>query len=63
MRGAWAAFAKDPVYGLHSYDGWPNYKPKGSTLILLASGNNTKTNSTKIGGFNLGKSQAYDQNC
>lgn len=45
MRGAWAAFAKDPVNGLNSYQGgWPKYSPSGNTLIRLAYNNVTGTN-------------------
>lgn len=45
MRGAWAAFAKDPVNGLTSYQGgWPMYNPAGNTLIRLAYNNVTGTN-------------------
>ena len=45
MRGAWAAFAKDPVNGLNSYQGgWPQYNPTGNTLIRLAYNNQTGTN-------------------
>jgi cholinesterase len=45
MRGAWAAFAKDPVNGLNSYQGgWPMYNPLGNTLIRLAYNNVTGTN-------------------
>jgi cholinesterase len=37
MRGAWAAFAKDPENGLHCYGGgWPQYNTQGKTLIRLA---------------------------
>lgn len=45
IRGAWAAFAKDPVSGLKTYqDGWPEYDPTGDTLIRLAFNNMTGTN-------------------
>jgi cholinesterase len=45
IRGAWAAFAKDPVKGLNSYQGgWPEYSPSGNTLIRLAYNNLTGTN-------------------
>ncbi|KIM99541.1 hypothetical protein OIDMADRAFT_91883, partial [Oidiodendron maius Zn] len=45
IRGAWAAFAKDPVNGLTSYqDGWPMYDPSGETLIRLGFNNQTGTN-------------------
>jgi cholinesterase len=45
IRGAWAAFAKDPVNGLNSYQGgWPKYNPTGNTLIRLAYNNVTGTN-------------------
>lgn len=45
MRGAWAAFAKDPVNGLNTYEGgWPQYDVSGETLIRLAFNNLTGTN-------------------
>lgn len=45
IRGAWAAFAKDPVAGLKSYGGgWPEYDPSGQTLVRLAFNNMTGTN-------------------
>jgi len=45
MRGAWAAFAKDPAKGLSTYgDGWPVYDPSKDTLIRLAYNNVTGTN-------------------
>jgi hypothetical protein len=62
MRGAWAAFAKDPIHGLHSYDGWLSYRPNGTTLIRLAYGNERRNNNTRVG-FILGPSLAYDANC
>jgi cholinesterase len=43
MRGAWAAFAKDPQKGLTNY-GWPSYNPSQDTLIRLAYDNITGTN-------------------
>jgi cholinesterase len=43
MRGAWVAFAKDPVNGLTTY-GWPVYDISGDTLIRLAYNNVTGTN-------------------
>lgn len=43
MRGAWAAFAKDPQKGLTTY-GWPSYNPSQDTLIRLAYENITGTN-------------------
>lgn len=43
MRGAWAAFAKDPQNGLTTY-GWPSYNPSQDTLIRLAYNNITGTN-------------------
>ena len=45
LRGAWAAFAKDPVGGLTTYeDGWPMYDPFADTLIRLAYNDTTGTN-------------------
>ncbi len=43
MRGAWAAFAKDPQNGLSNY-GWPSYNTSHDTLIRLAYNNITGTN-------------------
>jgi len=45
MRGAWAAFAKDPANGLTAL-GWPTYNPNSDTLIRLAYGNTTGPNVT-----------------
>jgi cholinesterase len=45
MRGAWAAFAKDPTKGLTTYgEGWPTYNASAETLIRLAYNNVTGTN-------------------
>jgi cholinesterase len=56
IRGAWAAFAKDPVNGLNSYQGgWPQYTPSGNTLIRLAYNNMT--------GTNLAMPDLYDSSC
>lgn len=45
MRGAWAAFAKDPVNGLNNYEGgWPQYDVSEETLIRLAYNNLIGTN-------------------
>ena len=56
IRGAWAAFAKDPVAGLKSYGGgWPVYDPRGQTLVRLAYNNMTGTN-LALGGL-------YDGSC
>ncbi|PMD45906.1 alpha/beta-hydrolase [Hyaloscypha variabilis F] len=43
MRGAWAAFAKDPQKGLTNH-GWPEYDTKKDTLIRLGYDNITGTN-------------------
>lgn len=54
MRGAWAAFAKDPTQGLTKY-GWPVYNPSQDTLIRLAYDN--------ITGPNLINPYRYDADC
>lgn len=56
LRGAWAAFAKDPEMGLVSYaDGWPMYDPSSDTLVRLAYNNQT--------GANLARGDLYDDVC
>jgi cholinesterase len=56
MRGAWAAFAKDPENGLQCYGGgWPEYNTQGKTLIRLAY-NDTL-------GFNVVYPSLYDSVC
>jgi len=56
MRGAWAAFAKDPVNGLTKYeDGWPKYNPIDRTLIRIGFNNTI--------GSNLGIGNQYDADC
>ena len=60
LRGAWAAFAKDPVNGLKSYGGgngtgWPTYDPVGNSLVRLGFANLT--------GPNLALGNSYDAMC
>ena len=56
MRGAWAAFAKDPVNGLRSGGyAWPEYEPAQETLVRLAFGNMT--------GDHLAMGEMYDAAC
>lgn len=43
MRGAWAAFIKDPKQGLVLY-GWPAYEPTAQTVVRLGINNATGTN-------------------
>lgn len=54
MRGAWAAFAKNPQTGLTDY-GWPLYDPSQDTLVRLAYNN--------ITGPNLINPRRYDADC
>lgn len=54
LRGAWGAFAKDPVNGLTKY-GWPQYSTSGQTLIKLGFNNNT--------GLVVGAGNEYDAAC
>lgn len=56
MRGAFAAFAKDPAEGLLSYgEGWPRYHPERDTLVRLGYMNRP--------GPNLTKGRRYDTLC
>lgn len=54
MRGAWAAFAKDPAHGLEKY-GWPTYQANESTLIRIGYENKV--------GANLANPSIYDATC
>ncbi|KAL2075539.1 hypothetical protein VTL71DRAFT_482 [Oculimacula yallundae] len=54
MRGAWAAFAKDPQKGLTNY-GWPLYNTSQDTLVRIAYEN--------ITGANLINPYRYDADC
>lgn len=54
MRGAWAAFAKNPTSGLTSY-GWPTYDPSEDTLIRLGYNNTV--------GVNTINPRRYDADC
>lgn len=54
MRGAWAAFARDPKGGLSAY-GWPEYRPDAATLVRLAYQNST--------GLDLVLPTLYDAGC
>lgn len=56
IRGAWAAFAKDPKNGLTTYGGgWPQYIPDAQSLIRLGYNNQT--------GPNLALGRQYDIGC
>jgi hypothetical protein len=55
LRGAWAAFANDPVNGLGAYDDWPTYERHNETLIRLAYNDMT--------GINLTAGNHYDKPC
>jgi cholinesterase len=50
MRGAWAAFAKNPSRGLIDY-GWPLYNPSDDTLARIGFENTTGGNFGPGGGF------------
>lgn len=36
VQGAWVAFARDPVNGLHNY-GWPTFDPTTASLVQLGN--------------------------
>ncbi|KAH6657018.1 carboxylesterase [Truncatella angustata] len=56
LRGAWAAFAKNPIGGLSDYEGgWPQYSTDGDSLVRLAYNN--------ITGTNLAPGNYYDNGC
>jgi carboxylesterase type B len=60
MRGAWAAFARDPVKGLGRYGGrgrggWPRYVPGEETLVRIGWEGRT--------GANLVRGDEYDGGC
>ena len=56
LRGAWAAFAKDPVTGLGKGNySWPYYAPGNDTLVRLAYGG--------LSGSNLAGATSYDIGC
>jgi cholinesterase len=56
LRGAWAAFAKNPRRGLLTYeDGWPEYVPNRQTLVRLGFENKT--------GASVATGDAYDIGC
>ncbi|KAN0115465.1 putative carboxylesterase [Hyaloscypha variabilis] len=56
LRGAWAAFAKDPAEGLVNYRyGLPEYKLNGTTLLRLGYNNAI--------GPNLANPNQYDSGC
>ena len=55
MRGAWSAFAADPVHGLGELYGWPNYQVNDTSLVMLGQNNET------VAAF--GKAGTVDTNC
>lgn len=54
IRGAWAAFAKDPRKGLIRYqDGWPMYDSRRKMLIRLGLNNTVGAHASSAGPYDL----------